>query len=123
MTSVIIVDDETDITETLSMLLEYEGIHVQGVGKNGKDAVELFSKEKPDFVLTDLAMPEYDGFYAIEKILQIDKFAKIIVISGSITQAMKLRLGDNIKSILEKPVDVKMILKEIKRFSNPIRSF
>ena len=61
MTSVIIVDDEKDIVNSLSMLLESHGIDVIGKGYNGLEGIQLFDKLHPDIVLLDLAMPEYDG--------------------------------------------------------------
>jgi len=60
MTSIIIVDDEKDIVNSLSMLLESHGIDVIGKGYNGLEEIQLFDKLHPDIVLLDLAIPEYD---------------------------------------------------------------
>jgi two-component system, chemotaxis family, chemotaxis protein CheY len=50
---------------------------------NGGDAIQLFYKEKPDIVLMDLNMDGIDGTTAIRGILQINKDAKIVVISAT----------------------------------------
>lgn len=60
MTSVIVVDDNEDIVYSMSELLEMYGINVVGKGYNGLECVELYNKLRPDAVLLDLLMPEYD---------------------------------------------------------------
>lgn len=82
MTRVIIVDDEVDLATVLSDYLVIKGIDVVGTGVNGRDAVDLCIKHRPDFVILDLSMPDFDGFYALEEIYKIDSAAKIIVITG-----------------------------------------
>ncbi len=80
MTSVVIVDDENDLVEVLSELMNLNKIDVLGVGYDGKQAVELCAKHNPDYLILDLTMPEFDGFYALEKLQ--DTKIKIIVLTG-----------------------------------------
>ncbi len=68
MVSCIIIDDDKDVTESLSERLVLREVEVLGIGFDGKEAVELYGKLKPDVVFLDINMPGYDGFYAIEGI-------------------------------------------------------
>ena len=82
MTSVIIVDDDRDTLEVFSEYLRMKGVKVLGQGRNGKEAVELYQKFKPDIAILDMRMPEFDGKYAIDEIKKIDSDAQIIVVTG-----------------------------------------
>lgn len=86
MVSVIVVDDDHDVAEALSDCLMIKGIKVLAEGKNGLEAIELYKKFGPDFVLLDISMPNYDGYYGIKKILEYDNNAKVIIVSASCTQ-------------------------------------
>ena len=90
MTKVVLVDDERDIVEVTTLLLESSEIDVVGVGYDGKQAVELCSKHNPDFLILDLTMPKFDGFYALEK-LQNSKI-KIIVLTGVVDKDILKKL-------------------------------
>ena len=82
MVNVIVIDDDKDTIQSLRPLLEIHKIHVLAEGYNGEDAYNLYFQHKPDFVILDMKMPEYDGNYAIEKIKKEDPNAKIIIASG-----------------------------------------
>ncbi len=76
MKSVIIIDDDEDIVQVFSYLLEQKHIKVVGKGYSGKDAVELYEKENPDIVFLDVMMPDGNGIYAIKKIKEINPNAE-----------------------------------------------
>ncbi len=80
MVRIIIIDDDIEQVESIKFLMKLKKIEVIAVGYNGKDAVELYKKYKPDVVLLDLMMPEYDGYYAVEEITKLDLNAKVIVV-------------------------------------------
>jgi len=102
----IIVDDDFDTVEVFSEYLELSGINVVGKGYNGKDAVDLYQKLKPDVVFLDVLMPDYDGFYALKKIRQLDHDAKIIMVTASLTAQTSDELKDlNASAIIYKPYD------------------
>lgn len=90
--SAIVVDDDRDIVCMISDLLHFAGVHVIGVGYNGKEAVELYQKLKPDVVFLDIMMPDYDGFYAIENIRLINKHAKILMVTADLRSETTERL-------------------------------
>lgn len=115
MPRVIVIDDDKDSVETLSALLQQKGIDIVGMGFDGKDALDLYVQEKPDFVILDMKMPEYDGPYAINKIKEIDPNAKIIAVTAYTDYQFKT--GDVLAS-LKKPYEISELLKLIKGASN-----
>ncbi len=115
MPRVIVIDDDKDSVETLSALLQQKGVDVVGMGFDGKDALDLYVQEKPDFVILDMKMPEYDGPYAINKIKQHDPNAKIIAVTAYTDYQFKT--GDVLAS-LKKPYAISELLKVIKGASN-----
>lgn len=106
----VIVDDEVDSAEVFAEFLQLKGIDVVGLGRNGKEAVELYTKHKPDVIFLDLMMPQYDGFYAIEQIRKITLDAKIIIITAFYTESMIKRLnGLGVDDVFQKPYSIKQI--------------
>ena len=66
---ILIVDDHEMVRDGLSVMMEREeDFTVVGEAKNGREAVELVSKLRPDVVLMDLRMPEMDGVEAMRQI-------------------------------------------------------
>ena len=116
MTTSIVVDDDFDTVEVFSEYLELKDIHVVGKGYDGKDAVDLYQKLKPDVVFLDVLMPKYDGFYALEKIRQINPDSKVIMVTASLTAQTEDKLNElNASSIIYKPYDIDEVVKTVKR--------
>jgi DNA-binding NarL/FixJ family response regulator len=111
----IIVDDEIDSAEVFAEFLKLKDIEVAGLGKNGKEGVELYQQHKPDVVFLDLVMPQYDGFYALEEIKKINPDAKIMIITAFLTDMMKKRLDSfRVQDVFQKPYSVKEIAESLK---------
>ncbi len=121
--SVILIDDDEDILDLLSEYLLLEDFNIVGTGTDGLQAVNLYAKLKPDFVLMDISMPNYDGLYGLEHIKKIDSNASIIILTGnsdkSITQKI-MQLKPTV--ILEKPYPVEKLVNLLKSIKNPIPS-
>lgn len=86
----IVVDDDKDVSDVFIELLQINEINVVGNGVNGKDAVELYQKLHPDIIFMDAMMPQYDGFYGLEKIMEYDPNARVIMVTGSANVEDKL---------------------------------
>ena len=111
---VVVVDDDTDTVEVFSEFLDLKGIEVVAKGYDGKEAVEAYKKFKPDIVLMDVMMPIYDGFYAIEKIREIDAKAKIIMVTADLSVKTKERLKElDVSGVIFKPYDIDRVLDVI----------
>ena len=75
---ILLVDDEEDILEFVSYNLEREGFKVF-TGRNGKEAIQMVTKVKPDLVILDVMMPEMDGIAACEEIRKLPGFKDVVI--------------------------------------------
>ena len=111
MIRVVVIEDDHDGAEVLAECLRIKGIDVLGKGYNGLEAVQLYKKLKPDFVLLDMLMPYYDGFYGLRKILEFDPKAKVIIVSASIAQDEKEKLTNlGASAIVSKPYEIDALI-------------
>lgn len=85
MAKILIVDDAIFMRKMLSDILTKERHQIVGEAENGKEAVGLYKKLKPDVVTLDIIMPEVDGIdavTAIKTIMKEDPRARIIMVSA-----------------------------------------
>ncbi len=91
----LIIDDEPDFRESIALYLLDNDFTVFEAS-NGREGIEVFERERPDIVLTDLRMPIMDGFEVISGITALSPDTPIIVISGIglVKEAIRaMRLG------------------------------
>jgi DNA-binding response OmpR family regulator len=81
MTKALIVDDEPDIREVLTRLLERESLNVR-VADSGAEGLRKFREDPADIVITDIIMPDVDGIQFIKSLRSEFPRARIIAISG-----------------------------------------
>lgn len=114
----IIIDDDKRITTVFREYLQIHGITTLGIGHDGKSVVELYQKTKPDIVFLDVIMPDYDGFYGLEKIKQFDPNARIIMVTADLTQETHDRLvALGADMIIHKPFETKEIIRVLNRIT------
>jgi len=112
----IVVDDDFDTVEVFSEYLELKDIEVVGKAYNGKEAVDLYKALKPDVVFLDVLMPDYDGFYALEKIRQLNRDSKVIMVTASLTAQTEDKLKElNASAIIYKPYDIDNVVETVNR--------
>src|SRR5512133_2921951 len=116
MAKVLVFDDEPAILLMIKKMLEKAGHQVE-VALNGKEGMELFEKNKPDLLITDIIMPEKEGLETIFELRRKYPELKIIAISGGgrigpdgYLPGAKL-LGANM--VFQKPLDQKEFLKAV----------
>jgi DNA-binding NtrC family response regulator len=105
MNTILLIDDETEICESIKMILEYEGYHVQYSTKS-TEGVEKAISENYSALLLDIQMPEMNGFEVLKKVKETNPALSVIMISahGSVENAIKAtRLGAF--DFIEKPID------------------
>lgn len=114
MKSVLIIDDEKEICDSISMILEYEGYAVDST-TSASEGLRKFSEQDFSAVLLDIQMPEMNGFEVLKKIKEIKPSTSVIIISahGSVENAVKAtRLGAF--DFLEKPIDRDKLLISVR---------
>lgn len=85
---------------------------------SGMEAIEKYTIEKPDIVLLDLIMENINGVEVVEKLISLDKNAKIIVISAvGQERILKHVMTGGAKAYLIKPVDEKRLILTIKKIT------
>lgn len=81
-TKILLADDHTIVRQGLKLILSaHSDLEVVGEAANGREAVELVSKLKPDIVLMDVAMPELNGIEATRRMVEANPRLKILVLS------------------------------------------
>ena len=81
MNRILLIDDEPDIVRVLSMSLKADGYDVIPA-HSGTEGIEVFEKEKPEIVLTDIKMPGMDGIEVLKKVKSIEPRSEVIIITG-----------------------------------------
>lgn len=90
MTSVLIVDDAAFSRRMLRKYVEAEGCTVIEAS-NGKDAIALINQQHPDCILTDLLMPDLNGFELLELLEEQGLTIPTVIISADIQDASRER--------------------------------
>jgi two-component system alkaline phosphatase synthesis response regulator PhoP len=76
---ILVVDDENDILEFIQYNLKKEGYEVS-LAHNGKEAIDIALKTKPDLILLDVMMPVMDGIEACKQLKALPGFDKVFVV-------------------------------------------
>ncbi len=114
--SILIVDDEIIVRESMKNWLEEEG-YLVFVAENGDEALSVLGKKEFDLVFLDIKMPGIDGIEVLKKIKSIYPFIDVVMMTayasiGSAVEAMKIGAYD----YLTKPFDpeyLSMLVKKI----------
>ncbi|MCW5964803.1 MAG: response regulator, partial [Bryobacterales bacterium] len=79
MRKIALIEDDADLYSLLKYNLEKEGFPMVG-SQTGKDAIELFRRERPDLIILDIMLPDSDGLEICKKLRTIPELAHIPVI-------------------------------------------
>lgn len=113
---VLVVDDSVFVTKQISQILTSEGFEVVATAANGEEGLEKYKELHPgvDLVTMDITMPKMDGVTALEKIIEFDKNAKVVMVSALGKQDLvKKALLLGAKNYIVKPLDRKKVLERV----------
>jgi len=112
--SVIIIDDDQTISESMKDLFELKDIQVLGIAKDGKIGLELLSKCTPDKILLDIMMPQFDGIYFLKHVSK-EFLENILICSGDLSLETQKELENFDRCIqFKKPINFEKLIQEIK---------
>lgn len=118
---ILIVDDEQAIVRLLSMSLKSDGYDTC-TAASGEEALDVFEKQSPDIVVTDIKMPGMDGLELLKKIKELDPDKEVIIVTGhgdidSTITALQYGASD----FINKPVRDEALAIALKRAESKIR--
>lgn len=104
--SILVVDDDTDVRELVCWMLKEDGYDAIPAG-GGREALERLALHPPDLVITDVVMPDVDGFEVLLKLRLLAPGTGVLVMSGGGRIAPDLYLETarrmGAKAVLSKP--------------------
>ncbi|HSM72793.1 MAG TPA: response regulator transcription factor [Anaerolineales bacterium] len=113
-TKIIVIDDDTAVTDLLSVLLRSHGFEVE-VTNNSVEGMEMIRDEKFDLVILDLMMPEMDGWEICKEVRSFSK-VPIIVLSALNDPSMVASVLDaGADDYLTKPTPSRILIAHINR--------
>ncbi|MDP4188513.1 MAG: sigma-54 dependent transcriptional regulator [Bacteroidota bacterium] len=114
MASILVIDDEKSIRNTLKEVLEYEHYLVD-IACDGVEGLDIFNKNSYDVVLCDIKMDKMDGIEVLDKIMESDRETTVIMISGhgNIDTAVEC-IKKGAFDFIEKPLDLNRLLITIR---------
>ena len=112
---ILLVDDEKDFVEMLSLRLQENGEDVLAA-YNGKECLETLEKKTIDVIILDVKMPGMDGIETLKKIKELHPLVEVIMLTGHGTiqaavEGMKLGAFD----FLLKPADFTELTEKLNR--------
>ncbi len=115
----LIVDDDTDIVNSLTALFERQGFEVS-IAENGRKCLLELEKGFEGVILLDLMMPELNGIETIKK-MRIDGFLEtnmVIVLTVHRVQGEEINeIYPYIQDYITKPFDINMLLQTVKKYA------
>ncbi|MFX0022466.1 MAG: response regulator [Candidatus Hermodarchaeota archaeon] len=120
--SFFIVDDDISVLEIYNKIFPMMGFNIIDNATNGEEAVIKFQKliKKPDYIIMDYHMPHKNGIEATEAILELEKNAKIIIVSGDPSVKEEV-LASGAICFKKKPFNVFEFIQQVKFCQNQKR--
>lgn len=111
---ILLIDDDVDLLETYEMNLKLSGYSVI-TSTSAKHGIELYERNHPCIVFSDVRMPEMDGYELFSKIHELDPLAKVILVTGYEDQEKSTIAKNNgLLDVVSKPVATQALKSMIK---------
>ena len=113
--SVLVIDDEKDVRETLVDILEAAG-HTAVAAASGPQGLKLFSQRSFDIVFTDLGMPGMSGYQVAEEIKKADRCVPVCLITGwQVPLTNTQRSESGIDFVINKPFQMQQVFELVQK--------
>jgi two-component system response regulator RpaA len=119
---ILFIDDDDDLAEALSVLLQSAGYRVCRAA-DGEEGLRMAREERPDLILLDLMMPVKSGFTTAQELRQSEALLDVPIIAltsfgqniGEIYGLPSDKAGTQFQGFLEKPVEPNVLLERIEQ--------
>lgn len=114
-TKILVADDSRTIRAIVRRTLSHAGFDVS-IASDGKEAVEVARRDRPDLVILDIQMPEMDGYTACEQILDLADWCPelpIVFLTKDVAKHLEA-LGSELGAYLRKPVSEETLLATVR---------
>jgi PAS domain S-box-containing protein len=125
--TLVMVDDAAELRQLVKTALKFSGrFTVVGEGSDGREAIELAGRLRPDVLLLDVSMPEVDGLEALPKVLAAAPDTKVVMYTGFNEAGLAARAQElGAAALLEKSLPLERLadtLAEIRAAASPRRA-
>ena len=118
----LVVDDDTDVRDTLAEQLTMHGFEVI-TAANGLEALLHVKRQRPSVIVLDLMMPRLGGLEALKRIRAFHPEAKVVIVSGRLDgEVRRQALALGAVGVLEKPVSLPDLLRALGETERPTRT-
>ena len=110
---ILVVDDEPNIVEVISMALTYQGFTVESAG-TGRDALEAVARFRPHLVLLDVMLPDMEGFEVAERLGAQHSDVPVIFLTARDETADKVRGLNQGDDYVTKPFSLEELIARVR---------
>ena len=112
--NILLVEDEVSLAMIVKDALEEEGYEV-AIARDGLEGLEQYFKEHPALIITDVMMPEVDGFEMVRRIRRMDKEVPVLFLSArSSVDDIVFGFGLGANDYLRKPFSLRELIARVK---------
>jgi CheY-like chemotaxis protein len=120
--TIVVVEDHDDARTSLGLFLKYSGANVV-LAKNAFEGIEAVKNSRPNIVLSDISMPDRDGWGLLRDIRALGPHAgggvPVVAMTALVTRADRRRVLDaGFQACLPKPFSVEDLVETILSFAN-----
>jgi len=112
--SILVVDDDTDMTETLSDILQENNFQVL-IANNGFEAIEKIKTSEIDLILMDLRMPGINGLETFREIKKIQPGVIVMFMTAQSNENVRCEAIEGTCGVMLKPIDLEKLVKFISK--------
>src|SRR3954464_12592826 len=113
MPTVLLVDDEPSVREVLHLSAEGNGLTVVAEAQNGREAVDLAARLRPDVIVLDDEMPEMTGLEALPRLRRRLPLAVIVIYTGAAASGEEDALARGANAYITKGGRPKAVVRTI----------
>lgn len=118
---VLVVDDDPLTRKLIIQMLKSVGYEIAAEAENGLDAFTLYKAHKPDIVTMDVKMPVADGLQSLQKIVEFDKDAVVVMLTNENVKELVVKiLKAGAADYIVKPITRELLLEKLRTVRSKI---